>query len=65
MNICPVDAIQMRDNEEGFLYPQIDQEKCISCGLCARHCPEMNQDAIELYRKEKKKVYAAIAADQH
>lgn len=63
MNICPVDAIQMRDNEEGFLYPQIDQEKCISCGLCARHCPEMNQDAIELYRKEKKKVYAAMAED--
>lgn len=31
MNICPVKAITMVPDEEGFLYPFIDEEKCIHC----------------------------------
>lgn len=36
---CPKSAISMAANEEGFLYPQIDQEVCIDCGLCQSRCP--------------------------
>ncbi len=36
--ICPVNAIAMIKDEEGFEYPQIDQEKCINCGKCKRQC---------------------------
>lgn len=39
---CPVDAIQMVADEEGFRYPQIDKEKCIDCGKCDRTCPIKN-----------------------
>ena len=35
MNICPVGAIEMRPDEEGFLYPSVNKEKCINCGLCS------------------------------
>ncbi len=39
LNKCPQNAISMKENEEGFLYPEIDSEKCINCGLCKKVCP--------------------------
>lgn len=38
-NVCPHKAILMEINEEGFLYPKIDSNKCINCGLCYDNCP--------------------------
>ena len=38
MNICPKHAITMVKDEEGFLYPVINQEKCVECGLCKKVC---------------------------
>ena len=37
-NICPVDAISMKVNEEGFWYPSVDEEACIHCGRCIHVC---------------------------
>lgn len=36
--ICPMHAIEMVKNECGFSFPQIDANKCISCGKCKRLC---------------------------
>ena len=36
---CPQDCINMIEDEEGFLYPNIDSTKCIKCGLCEKVCP--------------------------
>lgn len=33
----------MREDEEGFLYPEVDREVCIDCGLCERVCPELHE----------------------
>ena len=41
-NACPVDAISMQRNEEGFLMPVVDQEKCIDCEKCNKSCPHLN-----------------------
>lgn len=37
-DVCPVDAISMKTDSEGFLYPKIDESRCIHCGKCDRVC---------------------------
>jgi len=36
--VCPVNAIEMVVDKEGFSYPQISLEKCIHCGKCEQTC---------------------------
>lgn len=38
-SICPVEAINMKEDRKGFLYPIIDSEKCIKCKKCIKVCP--------------------------
>lgn len=44
-DICPRKAIVFVPDNEGFLYPQIDTERCIKCGLCNKICPIENHEA--------------------
>lgn len=37
-SICPHDAISMKPDVMGFLYPLVDESKCIECGLCEKVC---------------------------
>ncbi len=43
---CPVSCIQMKADEEGFLYPQVDKTKCISCGRCDKVCPVLHSPKL-------------------
>ena len=44
--ICPVNAIAMEPDEEGFLYPIVDAEKCIRCYRCISVCAfKVDQEA--------------------
>lgn len=52
-SICPVDAIQMKQNEEGFIYPCINEKKCIHCNQCKKVCPITQEQ-----KPSKTKVYA-------
>lgn len=36
--ICPVEAITMISDEEGFLYPKINKDICIKCYNCIKVC---------------------------
>jgi coenzyme F420-reducing hydrogenase beta subunit len=50
----------MREDREGFLYPEVDSERCCNCGLCSEVCPVIN-------RREAGKplyVYAAKSRDE-
>lgn len=38
-DICPKAAIVMQSDIEGFLYPKVDENKCVDCGLCKKKCP--------------------------
>ena len=37
-SICAHDAITMKPDALGFLYPEVDKEKCVDCGLCEKVC---------------------------
>lgn len=36
--VCPRKAIKMKEDEQGFLYPVVNERKCINCGLCQKKC---------------------------
>lgn len=40
---CPKQCITLHEDNEGFLYPQVDESLCIDCGLCEKVCPVINQ----------------------
>lgn len=37
-SICSHNAISMEPDTLGFLYPKIDESKCVECGLCEKVC---------------------------
>lgn len=55
VHICPKHSISFQEDKEGFLYPKVDLETCVDCGLCEKVCPIINQDS----EREPQKVYAA------
>jgi coenzyme F420-reducing hydrogenase beta subunit len=42
INICPTHAISLKPDEDGFVYPNIDETVCIECGLCNKVCAYQN-----------------------
>ena len=38
-NICAKAAIKMEPDNEGFLYPVIDEALCVNCKMCLKVCP--------------------------
>lgn len=46
MSVCPRNAIKMREDREGFLYPHVDQDLCIGCNQCEKVCPCLNKDQV-------------------
>lgn len=63
-NICPRNAIEMITDCEGFKYPQINNERCILCGLCQKVCAFQNgYDRSNVY--EEPLVYAAKHKDEN
>lgn len=57
---CPKQCITMVSDNEGFLYPIVDDKICIECGLCEKVCPVVNQEEP----RKPKKVYAAYNKDE-
>ena len=61
MQTCENNAISMIEDEEGFLYPVINEELCIGCGRCALSC-QTNNSKKDIGRAERV-MYAAYNND--
>ena len=53
-NSCLKNAIEMQEDELGYIYPNINKDKCINCNLCKKVCPALN----EVKRNESIQAYA-------
>ncbi len=60
-SICPKQCITMCEDEEGFLYPNIDKVHCIDCGACRKVCPVVQ----EHHANPVGKAYACINNDEN
>lgn len=63
VNRCPTDCISMQSDTEGFLYPVLDESKCIRCRNCNAACPVLSPPA----RPESEQApscYAAWSKDE-
>ena len=54
---CPRDAIEMVEDEEGFFYPEVNDGKCVECGICAARCPAMNPPVRENFTQTSRAVW--------
>lgn len=57
---CPASCITMCADGEGFLYPQVDESKCLKCNKCFAFCPSLTK----LEYNAPKQSYAVFAKDE-
>lgn len=62
--VCNTKAIEMNFNKEGFLYPIIDNTKCIRCNSCRIACPINNKAITENLGFEEPIAYVAWSNNQ-
>ena len=46
--VCPVNAIEMKNDKEGFRYPHINLNQCVHCNKCEQECPIQKSDIEEI-----------------
>ena len=46
-SICPKSCITMERDEEGFLYPIVNETLCTDCGICERVCPIVEKNKTD------------------
>ena len=61
-SICAHDAITMKPDVLGFLYPKVDESKCVDCGLCEKVC-QFNDNYDRSLNLEQPIAYAARHKD--
>lgn len=63
-NKCPVSAIDMVFDSEGFIYPRVNQELCVNCKQCQKVCPELNVEKAEVMKHREGICYAMMAENE-
>lgn len=58
--VCPQKCISMGENSQGYIYPKIDNDKCVHCSVCLKKCIAHNNS---LSVKHEEKTYACWNLD--
>ena len=56
---CPKNCIGIKQDEEGFYYPYINEANCVHCDLCEQACPQLTPIHLNIHLA----AYAARAKD--
>jgi len=56
---CPFSCISMVLSEEGFLFPSVDESRCVGCDVCGRVCHVLNPPET----RSPEKAFAAWSMD--
>ncbi|MCQ4948359.1 Coenzyme F420 hydrogenase/dehydrogenase, beta subunit C-terminal domain [Bittarella massiliensis (ex Durand et al. 2017)] len=62
-NVCPQQCISFLEDEEGFLYPNVDESFCVECGKCKAVCP-VKKERGDIPDENNIKVFACVNKDK-
>jgi coenzyme F420 hydrogenase subunit beta len=67
--VCPVDAIKMNTNIAGYIFANVDSERCIECGKCLKVCPSVKGNLLhdnnkDIFYGEIESTYVGYATDK-
>ncbi|MCQ2754258.1 MAG: Coenzyme F420 hydrogenase/dehydrogenase, beta subunit C-terminal domain, partial [bacterium] len=60
--VCPQNAIVAKEDNNGFIFPVIDNQKCVNCGLCNTVCPIVKKKSINVGQSQ---IYAVVNTDDN
>ncbi len=58
-NVCPKKCITKEIDEEGFVFPKVDEQQCVNCSLCLKKC----QAVANVEKTSIQKAYALQIKD--
>jgi coenzyme F420-reducing hydrogenase beta subunit len=58
--VCPKNAIVMKADEYGYIYPKVNLDLCVDCNLCDKVCPSLH----DLETNTPKSVLATVSKDR-
>lgn len=59
-NKCSQNAIDMVEDTEGFVYPEVNEKRCVDCQICLKVCPSIRIPGVNT----KKETYACYAKNE-
>lgn len=59
VNICPLNAVELKPDKLGFLYPTVNRDVCVDCKKCQDICPQNTKK----YRNACGNFFAGVSFD--
>lgn len=63
-SVCPKSAIEMKARKGGFLFPEINKDKCVNCGLCEKVCQAYKDNENLFLSSDNANYFAAYAKEE-